>query len=90
MVSKEKIKELALLAGFEFSHEGEDYICFDYKNELINPYRVLFNLNPIISSIGVMETENDVLVKLFEELLRIGRMQVRQELVKIISIFNTD
>jgi hypothetical protein len=88
MIDRKRVTELAKLAGFEFSHEGDDYMCFDYKEELTNPYRIVFNFNPILSN--KIETEEDVIAKLFEELARIGRMQVRQQLVKIINIFNTD
>jgi len=88
MIFRKRVTELAKLAGFEFSHEGDDYMCFDYKEELTNPYRIVFNFNPVLSN--KIETEEDVIAKLFEELVRIGRMQVRQQLVKIINIFNTD
>lgn len=90
MIDRKKITELAKLAGFEFSHEGSDYMCFDYKEGLTNPYRISFNFNPILKSTGMIETEADVIIKLFEESMRVGRMQVRQQLVKIINIFNTD
>jgi len=90
MIDRKRITVLAKMAGFEFSHEGDDYMCFDYKEGLTNPYRVLFNFDPILKSIGKIETEADVIEKLFEESMRIGRMQVRQQLVNIINIFNTD
>ena len=66
MITKDKIKELAEIDGFEYSHEGDDYICFSYKEDLINPYKILFNLNEKIS-LSYVDNEQDVLWKLFYE-----------------------
>lgn len=86
MVTKEKIVYLGRMAGFEYSHEGKDFVCFGHDDA--NSYKFILSQYKKLSD--SVQTEEDVLSRLFYECKRIGRIQARQELAKIISLTNYD
>ena len=86
MVTKEKIVYLGRMAGFEYSHEGKDFVCFVHDGA--NSHKILISQDEKLSN--PVKTEEDVLKILFDECKRIGRIQARQELAKIINFTNYD
>jgi hypothetical protein len=74
-MDKERIKELAGLAGFKYSHDGPDYVCFKSENT---------NIILVYTSTG----ELSLLRRLFKECRIAGQIKLRLEYEKLMNPFN--
>lgn len=75
---------MAELAGFKYSHEGDEYVCFTHKGT--NSYKMCISTDE--TSLNYTGTEKQLLKRIFKECKRVGRIEVRQELNKIINETN--
>jgi hypothetical protein len=80
----EKTIEIANLLGFKYRSNGGDWVTFTYPNT--NSYVIYIGFNLIDD----ITTEIEIMKKLGDELVKCGRIQLRQELHKILNPLNYD